>query len=539
MIESGAKAANDVLLSLARAGRSFLLYDPGNEAIRGFLEDYRDSWEDYKATYGDLDLVVRPFELVRDGEVVYLERDRERSLAFKMFRDGVRSISIGQHASWDELLRLLSVLSIRFTGIRQQEDDLVTLLWKAGFQHIDVHAVEGFVPDEEDEEDEDFSYHAHVPVPTGQDQPLPEFGERGDVVWEEVDLEAQVEALAEADSKHLPESALRLAELLLQQVEDPESELMAGDLHFYLDELRDFLMAEEQVGRLVRLLRACLDVDPVTLDVALRRLSERDALIRIIRTIQKSHQSAPPELRELLFILPGDHLQHLVDVLTLERDQGSRRIARQLLEPFVPGREEWFLDQILSQEPEVAADLVRAAAYCMPDRLAALAPTLVERGDEPVVHELLWQIDRVGHSPDLDSALLKLLNSALPGARIKTIEAIAARRYEPAFGAVAARVEVHPSHEECEAIGVALATLDPTQAMPLFRTWIRPKGGFVGLFKVKGEDHRCVAAVAGLEILDDPQDDELLDWLAKRAGDRLYTLCRRAIVHRRQRRRRG
>ena len=32
--------------------------------------------------YEEMDLEIRPFEMLRDGEVVYLERDRERSLAF-------------------------------------------------------------------------------------------------------------------------------------------------------------------------------------------------------------------------------------------------------------------------------------------------------------------------------------------------------------------------------------------------------------------------------------------------------------------------
>ena len=84
--------------------------------------------------YEEIDLEIRPFEMLRDGEVVYLERDRERSLAFKLFRDGVRSVIIEPEVAWEELLRLLEILSIRFTGIRQQEDDVVTLLLKAGFK---------------------------------------------------------------------------------------------------------------------------------------------------------------------------------------------------------------------------------------------------------------------------------------------------------------------------------------------------------------------------------------------------------------------
>ncbi len=156
--------ANKALRSLARAARSFLMYDPGNEAIKIFLKQMHADFQIYFRRHGQLSLGVRPFEMVVAREVVYLERDRERSLAFKLYRDGVRNIVIRPDVDWEELLGLLKILSVRFVGIRSDEDDIVTLLWKAAFQSIDVHAVEGFVPKDEDEEDEpqwddlDFDY---------------------------------------------------------------------------------------------------------------------------------------------------------------------------------------------------------------------------------------------------------------------------------------------------------------------------------------------------------------------------------------------
>ncbi len=147
------KDANKALRSLARSARSFLMYDPGNEAIKIFLKQMHEDFHYFLGRHGAMALAVRPFEMVIAREVVYLERDRERSLAFKLYRDGVRSIIIRPEVEWEEMLALLKILSVRFVGIRSNEDDIVTLLWKAAFQSIDVHAVEGFVPKDEDEED--------------------------------------------------------------------------------------------------------------------------------------------------------------------------------------------------------------------------------------------------------------------------------------------------------------------------------------------------------------------------------------------------
>ena len=40
--------------------------------------------------------------MLRGAEVVYLERNRERSLAFRLFRDGVRRLTISPDVAWEE-----------------------------------------------------------------------------------------------------------------------------------------------------------------------------------------------------------------------------------------------------------------------------------------------------------------------------------------------------------------------------------------------------------------------------------------------------
>jgi len=144
-----AQAANAAILALARSARSFTLYDPSNKVVRTLIGDYRDKFRKVLEAHGPLVLEVHPFELLLGREVVYVEKDRERSLAFRLFRDGVRRIAFTPETTWEELLRLLQILSIRYTGVRQQEDDLVTLLRKAGFDHVQVAAIEGFLPEEE------------------------------------------------------------------------------------------------------------------------------------------------------------------------------------------------------------------------------------------------------------------------------------------------------------------------------------------------------------------------------------------------------
>src|SRR3954469_9596155 len=104
------RAANAALRAFSRAARAFTLYDAQNEAVRRFLQDYRDALSAFLAAHGPLDVEVRPFELALKGEVVHAEKDREKSLASRLFRDGIRRLCIQPGAPWTEELKLLEVL---------------------------------------------------------------------------------------------------------------------------------------------------------------------------------------------------------------------------------------------------------------------------------------------------------------------------------------------------------------------------------------------------------------------------------------------
>ena len=106
---------SSVFTEMARVARSFLLYDPRNEAIRHFLQSLLDNLLDCLKE-GPIQLKVQPFELWYEGEVVYLNRDREKSLAFRFYRDGVRGLHFLPGFDWEELAKLLEILSIRYTA---------------------------------------------------------------------------------------------------------------------------------------------------------------------------------------------------------------------------------------------------------------------------------------------------------------------------------------------------------------------------------------------------------------------------------------
>lgn len=560
-----ARRVNAGLRSLARAARSFLLYDPSNAAIRGFLEQYNEEMVaavtegSHAAGASGLSLLVRPFELVWQDEVVYVERDRERSLAFRMFRDGVRRLTIGRDVTWDELLRLLQILSVRFTGLRQQEEDIVTLLWKAGFKHIEIVAVEGFTPEDEaeggDETEETVAGQAEggspssvgggarlVDAPYDFDLPIPTPLNEARLVPATVSAEDLELIRHEATSLTLPRDCLRLATELVALVQDPTDPTTWSDIKPLVEEVRDFLLSDGQLGSLVELLGAMS---------SLRSGGDRDvqgvldgfidgrAMRRIIHSIPASATAVPDELIWMVTHLPGDHLTHALEVLAVERAAASRRVARQLIEHLAQLDPPAVLARIERDAPEVAADLLRAFAEALPDRAQEAIERAVFRGEMELALEALRVLSDRVDAAETSELLIRLLDSPLAEVRMRSLAMLTAHpkasMFDPLVEALLRRSHGEMGPDEARAFGELLAVVSPVRAASTLSEWIRPASIWKRMFAVPvGNRWQQWAAVSGLARLPGAEPEAVIQWLAERAGEDLAQHCTRSLVRRRR-----
>jgi hypothetical protein len=244
MATSGPGAvAMQFVTALSKAALSFTLYAPTNAVVRQFLADYQ-SRAAAATESGELVLDVHPFELLRDGEVVYREEDRERSLSFRLFRDGVRRLTFRPNVPWDELLSFLEILAVRYVGVRQQEEDVITLLRKGEFKGIGFSAVEGFTPEEDNPEPEGVRRvrGEGSRAPAGFDAPFPLLPSPGPIAWREVPADALATLQASEGAERLAAGAVRLAGLLV--TEAGRGVVSARELNLFLLELRDYFIAD-------------------------------------------------------------------------------------------------------------------------------------------------------------------------------------------------------------------------------------------------------------------------------------------------------
>ena len=553
-------ATNEALRSMSRVARSFLIYDSRNEAIRGFLREYQRTMSLALSQYGEMVLEIRPFEMVRGVEIVYLERDRERSLAFRLFRDGVRRIVIDPDVEWEELLRLLEVLSIRFTGIRQQEDDIVTLLLKSGFKHIEIAAVEGFVPDDEDYCGDDPSARAarqarsarrvesHVEVPRDWDLPLPPPMPPVQLQYRNVSNEALQGLQEEGSSKALPSDTVRLLIEMLKVVDDTTDPTSSEDIDSLVQEVRDFLLAETQLSAVLDLV--------YQVDKLIRSKKEREAILssftnekairRIISSLPKAVYEAPSELKELLDISPINHLPVLMDILKVERRENSRQIVRELIGEYLKGDAQKVLDGLYGFDDAVAIDLVLAVYEAKPHMLSQIIQAVSKRTDPAVQLKLIWMInkrleekeekeEKEELSADIHEYLRNLLITVeLEAVRRQALDILVRKENKEIFPVLEKMVADSKvaSLEEAIHFGEAMSKAHATRARATFIDWLKPQKWY-SLNRIILNKNQRWAAVAGISLLTGFDVISIISQIKEEADAQLSDFCVKMLVRRR------
>jgi hypothetical protein len=130
------KRVADWLATLVKTAKATRLYLPNNPQLVKFQADLESrTWSCLKEI-GDIPLTVQQFDFLFENYSVYHNADRNDSLAFRFYADGVRGITIKEGLEVGELRSFMEVLRKAIDGPSGQ-DDVVTLLWERDFRHIE------------------------------------------------------------------------------------------------------------------------------------------------------------------------------------------------------------------------------------------------------------------------------------------------------------------------------------------------------------------------------------------------------------------
>jgi hypothetical protein len=137
------KQVRDIASLFSKAAKNYQVYLPNNRMFLASLTEFAGALQKFLYDHETLSLVVAEFELHYGGKAVYENPDKHQSLAFRMYRDGVRLLSFHKGISTKELLDLLEALS-KCMEIDNLEEDFVTLLWEKDLKRITYYEIEDY-----------------------------------------------------------------------------------------------------------------------------------------------------------------------------------------------------------------------------------------------------------------------------------------------------------------------------------------------------------------------------------------------------------
>jgi hypothetical protein len=87
---------------------------------------------------------IGEYDLSFKGKILYENRDVKTSLAFLLYKDGLREMRFVKGLEEWEVQGIIDILK-QSESINQLEDDIVTLMWEKDFIHISFLATDEFL----------------------------------------------------------------------------------------------------------------------------------------------------------------------------------------------------------------------------------------------------------------------------------------------------------------------------------------------------------------------------------------------------------
>jgi hypothetical protein len=137
----------ELLRSLVKGLRAFQMYLPNNPVYQRAVQTVRGAFQPVWASGVDrLVLQIVETDIIWEEQTVYHQPNKSESIAWSLFKDGMRVLTLFPGAEEDEIIRFLEIVQRSRNLSADAGDDLLTLLWEQDFSLIQYHFTE-FIPD--------------------------------------------------------------------------------------------------------------------------------------------------------------------------------------------------------------------------------------------------------------------------------------------------------------------------------------------------------------------------------------------------------
>ena len=460
-----------LFIVLGKALRAFQLYDENNPVRKRFVTSLREAFEQLWQEVEGLNLAVEEDRILLVGEEVYRSSSRSDSLAFLLYKDGIRDVTFLPGVEGPEVDKILGVFQ-RAKMLRTAEaDDLVTMLWEQDLEFFTCRCVdqitEGAVLPTTQAEEERAALD-QVLQGEAQDSQATEDGAGGQADTAEgkppppkigQDFSPTLYAL-DPDEKEQLRRALAsemsrdvrhdVLAALFDRLEEAGYPDRKSEILKILRELLPNLLSRGAIEYAANVLEelAAVRAEPGILDEVRQRecdevlddLSSTETLEELVRALQDGTIDVPvDELGRLLKFLRAGALPVLLGAAEQEEIPGLKNTLRGAVHGIASENPEAVLALLNHADPIVTSGAVRLIGRM---GMAEAAPSLAGLISHPDTDVRLALVETAELLRDVTTTdmLIDALSDAEPDVRVAAARALATLRVETAAPALEALV---------------------------------------------------------------------------------------------------
>jgi len=136
--------SRDLIGAFIKAIKAFRFYPPDNPTLKGLREQLLRKFQFFLNKYESFVIQVGEYDLSYKGKILYESRDVKTSLAYSLYKDGLRELRFMRSLEEWEVQGMIDILK-QTENINPLEDDVVTMIWERDFSHISYLATDDFL----------------------------------------------------------------------------------------------------------------------------------------------------------------------------------------------------------------------------------------------------------------------------------------------------------------------------------------------------------------------------------------------------------
>jgi hypothetical protein len=535
----GYAVVEELMRLLVKAIRAQQLYASNNPMHRQALEALRAGFSNVWAEESELVLAVGETEIQWSGASVLADPVKSGdSLAWLLYKDGIRELRLSKGVEESEMVRLLDILG-RARRATIDDDDLVTMLWEADFTFI------GYSYRDAQADQVDTGAISKVQGPPGDLSPeevqlsveqTATHGRKSGVV-NMADFDQTLYFLDERETDYLKKEIAReyeqdlrtnIVAALLDIFEQQDSDAIREECLDYVETMLAFLLASgnfrgvafllaetrtaaARAGELSTTIRARIDGLP-------DRMSSPEAVGQLLQALDDAAQLPPRDELQLLFNqLRPAALGPIFGWLSKVRDDHLRILVTDVAERLAATNTGELVKLIDSPDADVSNEAIRRAGALQAQAAVGPLTRVLANPDMKRRFSATQALTNIGSAGALQG-LEKALSDADREIRITAMRALALHNHRPAaarFQAIIRSKEIRDADiTEKTAAFEGFGVLSGDAGVGELDSILNAKAGFLG----RRDDASVRAAAAmGLGRIATARAREALD---RAAGDK-------------------